>query len=123
MGIPRKGGQYLAVIYSNQLGKSDGISSFQCGNQRLATMVRRAFEVGSLMQISLNAVWSVIATSHVPGSCNTISFMKLKYCVRRHPSEKISTNKYLKRFLDASESLETSANLSVRAYFRQFSDW
>ena len=60
MGIPRKGGQCLVVIYLNQLGKSDGISGFQCGNQRLATMVRRAFEVESRMQISLNAVWLVI---------------------------------------------------------------
>ena len=44
--------------------------------------------------------------------------------VRRHPSKKHLTPKsYLKSFLDASESHKTSANLSVRAYFRQFSDW
>ena len=43
--------------------------------------------------------------------------------VRRHPSKKINIKKLLESFLDASESHKTSANLSVRAYFRQFSDW
>ena len=35
----------------------------------------------------------------------------------------LTPKSYLKSFLDASESHKTSANLSVRAYFRQFSDW
>ena len=43
--------------------------------------------------------------------------------VRRDPSKKINTKKLPESFLDASESHKTSANLSVRAYFRQFSDW
>ena len=72
MGIPRKGGQCLAVIYSNTVAL----------NTRLFT----------------------------------------KY-VRRHPSEKINTKKLPEKLLDASESHKTSANVSVRDYFRQFSDW
>ena len=43
--------------------------------------------------------------------------------VRRHPSKKINNKSYLKSFSHASESHKTSANLSVRDYFRQFSDW
>ena len=39
------------------------------------------------------------------------------------PVQRLTPKSYLKSFLDASESHETSANLSVRAYFRQFSDW
>ena len=70
-GNPRKGGQCLAVIYSNIVAL----------NTRLCT----------------------------------------KY-VRSHPSKKINTKSYLKSFLDASQSHKTLANLSVRAYFRQFSD-
>ena len=37
--------------------------------------------------------------------------------------KRLTPKSYLKSFLDASNSHETSANLSVRAYFRQFSDW
>ena len=39
------------------------------------------------------------------------------------PVKRLTPKGYLKSFLDASESHKTSANLSVRAYFRQFSDW
>ena len=39
------------------------------------------------------------------------------------PEKKINTKKLVENFLDASESHKTSANLSVRAYFWQFSDW
>ena len=72
MGIPRKGGQFLAVIYSN-----------------IVTL-------------------------------NTKLFTKY---VKRHPSKKINTKKLPEKLLDASESHKTSAGLSVRAYFPQFSDW
>ena len=39
------------------------------------------------------------------------------------PVKRLTPKNYLKSFLDVSDSHKTSANLSVRAYFRQFSDW
>ena len=39
------------------------------------------------------------------------------------PVKRLTPNSYLTSFSDASESHKTWANLSVRAYFRQFSDW
>ena len=40
-----------------------------------------------------------------------------------HAVKRLTPKNYLKSFSDASESHKTSANLSVQAYFRQFSDW
>ena len=37
--------------------------------------------------------------------------------------KRLTPKSYLKSFLGASKSNKTSANLSVRDYFRQFSDW
>ena len=70
MGIPRKRGQCLAVIYSNIVAL----------NTRLFT--REGI-----------------------------------------PVKRLTPKSYLKSFLDASGSHKTSANLSVRDYFRQFPDW
>ena len=39
------------------------------------------------------------------------------------PVKRLTPKIYLESFLDASESHKTSANLSVRAYFQQFSNW
>ena len=72
MGIPRKGGQCLTVIYSNIVAWNTNFSS---------------------------DMWEGI------------------------PVKRLTPKSYLKSFSDASESHKTSTNLSVRAYFRQFSDW
>ena len=42
--------------------------------------------------------------------------------LRRYPSKHIRTKNHLKSFPDVSKSHKTSTNLSVRAYFRRFSD-
>ena len=39
------------------------------------------------------------------------------------PVKRLTPKSYRKSFSDASENHKTSADLSVRAYFRQFSDW
>ena len=39
------------------------------------------------------------------------------------PVKRLTPKRYLKSFLDVSDSYKTSASLSVWAYFRQFSDW
>ena len=39
------------------------------------------------------------------------------------PVKRLTPKSYLKSYLDVSNSHKTSANLSVRANFRQFSDW
>ena len=59
------------------------------------------------------------------GYSNIVAFSTKLFTrhVRRHPSKKINTKKLPEKLLDASESYKTSANLSIRAYFRQFSDW
>ena len=43
--------------------------------------------------------------------------------VRRHPSNKINTKKLPEKLVRCLREPKTSANLSVQAYFRQFSDW